>query len=93
MTSLEELERRKKELELKREIAWMEREDHAVASVTNAWKWALAVGLPILLAIAGIAYVVASFTAHGTDAVWIRFGGGALVVAAAGLRWFMRRGA
>lgn len=93
MLSLEELEERKRKLKLQREIAWLEREAEGLAFLKRSWRWALCVGIPVLLALLGMIYFVGSFSIYGADAIAVRVGGAVLVIAAVALRWFVRRGA
>lgn len=57
MTSMNELEAKKKELQLKRDIARMELEQSSVTAGKGFLRWMLAVGIPAGLALAGAAHL------------------------------------
>ena len=89
MPSLNELEEKKKALQLEREIAWMQREKAGVSFAGQAWHWLLRVGLPVGLLLAGVANIYNGMEKSYDKEPQILFGL-VLVVAAVGLRKFTK---
>lgn len=54
MNTLEELERRKKELELRRDIARLEKQERLFSNFDSAWLWAV----PLIAFVSFIAFVI-----------------------------------
>ena len=87
---LEELELRKRELQLQRQIAWMEREQSGLRLVKTTWRWMLTVGVPLGLAFIGAALATNGLFERYDRSVYFAVGAGC-ILAALGVRWFARR--
>ena len=62
MNTVEQLEARKKELQLQRQIAWMEREKQGMSFLKKASLWVWATGLPWAMILCGAAWVYADWS-------------------------------